>query len=162
MRQVLLNICFVAVALSLFKMLVPENSMKKQTDFLTACFFTASVLFMFTAGRVNLADALDLNSEIIPKTTNFADYGLKYAEAQKKAIGAEIREKVGALLSADGIYPDEIYTVVNISGKYGISINEIRLVFRDRGEETFEIMSRATAAVQREVGESILVSGELK
>jgi len=161
MRQTLLNICLTAIALSLFKMLVPENSLKKQTDFLIACFFTASLLFLFTSGGINLAGAIDLSAN----AASYADLSERYAEAQKHAIGVQMRERIGALLAKEGVYPDEIYTIVNISGKYSISISEIRLVFRDKGEypeSVMETLKKGVALTQKEVGDSILVSGELK
>jgi len=159
MRQAILNICLVAIALSLFKTLIPETSMKKQTDFLVACFFTASLLFLFTKGGINLAANIDFSAE----ETAYADFGERYAETQKRAIGVQIKERIGGVLAAEGIYPDEIYTVVNISNKYSISINEIRLVFRTGSDETvMETVKKAVAVAQKEVGDSILVSGELK
>jgi len=159
MRQAILNICLVAIALSLFKTLIPETGMKKQTDFLVACFFAASVLFLFTKGGIDLVKNIDFSAE----QAAYADFGERYAETQKRAIGVQIKERIGGVLAARGIYPDEIYTVVNISNKYSISINEIRLVFRaDPENEVMEVMKEAVAVAQKEVGDSILVSGELK
>ncbi|MCL2633894.1 MAG: hypothetical protein FWD34_05195 [Oscillospiraceae bacterium] len=162
MNQVLLNICLTAIGLCLFKMLIPENHMKKQTNFLVACFFLASLLFFFTSGGINLAGALDFSSS----ETSYINFEEHYMNAQKRAveneIGKEMKTRIEPILAEEGIYPQEIYTIVNISDTYSISINEIRLVFPEMTEESLEVMKKAIDITQEEVGDRILVSGDFK
>jgi len=154
MRIILLNICLTAIALCLFKMLIPENSMKKQADFLIACFFLASLLFFFTSGGIDFSSALTVPEGEVP----YVNFEETYQKAQQRVIGIEMRNRINAVLELEGIYPEEIYTIVNISGKYSISINEIRLVLSDK--EDMEILKKAIYITQKEVGDSILVSGD--
>ena len=163
MKQILLNICLTAIALCLFKMLIPENTIKKQADFLIACFFVASLLFFFTSGEIDFTDTVDFSRNETP----YVDFTYEFNEAQKRAIGNEMKLRLSGILEKEGIFPEEIYTIVNISGMYSISINEIRLVFHFNGEENeeseecIEIMKKAIHITQKEVGESIIVSGEI-
>ena len=166
MREILLNICMTAIALCLFKMLIPDNSMKKQADFLISCFFLASMLFFFTSGRMDFAKGADFSQETIP----YINFDEEYAKAQRNAIGNEMRLKIMNVLADEGIYPEEIYVIVNISGKQSISINEIRLVFLkqtdseefEESEEEIEILREAVRITRKEVGRDITVTGEFK
>ena len=164
MRDILLNICLTAVALCLFKMLIPENSMKKQTDFLVACFFLASLVFFFTSGSVNItygAEHNDINIDI-----PYINFDEEYTKAQKRAIDREIDFTLSRLLARENIFPQEILTNINISDELCISINEIRLVFLkaedEENDEEIEILREAMSIVRKEVGESILITGEFK
>jgi len=166
MREILLNICLTAIALCLFKMLIPENVMKKQANFLIACFFFASLMFFFTSGRINFAYGADFGGETIP----YINFDEGYTEAKREAIATEMRARLNAVLVKENIYPMEIFTIVsisdNISDKYSISINEIRLVFRSKGDEEddeeIEILKKAVQIVQKEVGKDITITGEFK
>ncbi|MCL1902923.1 MAG: hypothetical protein FWF94_00710 [Oscillospiraceae bacterium] len=182
MREILLNICMTSIALCLFKMLIPENSLKKQTDFLVACFFLSVLAFFFTSGRVNFAEEATFIIENIP----YADFNEEYVNAQKRAVERETQASLLRVLNDGGIFPEEIYVIVNISDKYSISINEIRLVLvsvrqeTDGGDETVEPgdshtdtesepsekelneLKEAVKIVQKEVGGNILISGEFR
>jgi hypothetical protein len=181
MREILLNICLTAIALCLFKMLLPENTLKKQADFLIACFFLASLTLFFTSGRVNFANGLEFSEENIP----YIDFEEEYANAQKRAIEREMKARIQRVLAAESLLAEEIYVFVNISDKFSISITEVRLVFlgdgavphNDEGEQEDEIdeinetndeinpaletLKQAIHIVQKEVGDSVLVTGML-
>jgi len=157
MREILLNICLTAIALCMFKMLLPENSMKKQADFLIACFFLASLVFFFTSGRISL----NYNEDITRVNIPFADFEGAYSEAQGNAVSRETSRAVMQILNNQEIYPQEIVTSVNISDKYSISINEIRLVFESEVED-FDNLTRAVHILQKEVGGNTIISGEFK
>ena len=43
-----------------------------------------------------------------------------------------MEEKIRALLSENGLFPEEVHIIVNISGLYGINISEVKVLF---GEE---------------------------
>jgi len=170
MREALLNICLTAIGLCLFKMLLPENAMKKQAEFLICCFFLTSLLFFFSAGRVNLANGADFDLVEI----EYSDFEHEYLLVKRQAVAVEMRQRLNVILNAEKIYPQEIFTIVNISDKYSISINEIRLVFAkqeltdsdddsdDVGEEELEMLKKAIHIVQKEVGADISVTGEFK
>jgi hypothetical protein len=160
MREILLNICLTAIALCLFKMLIPEKGLEKQTNFLISCFFLASMVFFFTSGRINFA----YDAEIVRESIPFADFDEAYERAQSTAINREMSTFLTKRLEEEDIFPYEIQTFINISDKYRISINEIRLVLNgdEDNEEELEILKRAISITQKEVGESIFVTGEFK
>ena len=177
MREVILNICLTALALCLFKMLVPETSMKKQTNFLVACFFLASLMFFFTTGRINPAHGADFGSLLSLEAVEFANFDAEYSEIVARATERELHTKLTRILAERDIHPQEIYINVNISDKYSISIKEIRLVFPGRcsvsqqGEEfqesdefrqQIEMLRDAIHIVQKEVGGRVFVTGQFK
>lgn len=47
-----------------------------------------------------------------------------------------MEEKVRGLLAENGLFPEEVHIIVNISGLYGISISEVKVLFG--GEEVLE------------------------
>ncbi|MCL1866651.1 MAG: hypothetical protein FWF82_04505 [Oscillospiraceae bacterium] len=166
MREILLNICLTAVALCLFKMLIPETSSKKQTDFLISCFFLASLIFFFSSDTVSLGAVYGEESPQI--NIPYIDFDSQYADAQSKAVEGEMNRLVRRILADENIFPEEIYTIINISDKYSISINEIRLVsIKEKTDETDEVsetqleeLKKAIQIIQKEVGDSIIISGE--
>ncbi|MCL1831772.1 MAG: hypothetical protein FWG45_02540 [Oscillospiraceae bacterium] len=173
MREILLNICMTSIALCLFKMLLPENVMKKQVSFLIACFFLASVLFFFTTGKFDLARDLDI-TRASAETYAFADFDEVYTAAQKRAIERETKRamtfRVTELLEGvEGFRSEnlsEICTSVNISDSLCISISEVRLVLTLEGvqpsDEELALLTDAVHIIQKEVGEKTLVTGEFK
>jgi hypothetical protein len=166
MREILLNICLVSIALCLFKMLLPESSVQKQVNFLIACFFLSSMLFFFTSGRLDLAHGLSFDREEI----TFADFEEQFTQAQIRAIEREVQREsqrvFGGVLASANIFPEEIRTSVNISDESGISISEVRLVFAATSDEPTEdeigLLRNAIYIIQKEVGERISVTGEFK
>ncbi|MCL2071663.1 MAG: hypothetical protein FWH07_05450 [Oscillospiraceae bacterium] len=188
MREILLNICITAIALCLFKMLLPENAMKKQANFLIACFFLASMVFFFTTGKLEFAGGDDFTAVFSDSDDNdnaFIDFEQAYAHAQTRAIERETRSKLTEILAKEKLFFEEIYTSINISDKYSISINEIRLVLdlehensrainqeedaeenefveNEPNDESLEILKKAMQIIQKEVGDKILITGEFK
>jgi len=171
MREIILNICLTAIALCLFKMLLPESSMKKQTNFLIACFFLASMMFFFTTGRINFAHGAEFDIGLFSgEGISYANFDEEYAEAVRRATERELHSKLLRVLDEEDIHLEEIYVSVNISDKYSISINEIKLVFlsQDVNEESEEfqeqlkVLRNAIHIVQKEVGGRVFVTGEFK
>ena len=168
MREILLNICITAIALCLFKMLLPENAMKKQANFLIACFFLASMVFFFTTGKLEFAGGDDFTAVFSDSDDNdnaFIDFEQAYAHAQTRAIERETRSKLTEILAKEKLFFEEIYTSINISDKYSISINEIRLVSLSENPDEpspteLESLTKAIHIVQKEVGVDITVTGE--
>jgi phenylpyruvate tautomerase PptA (4-oxalocrotonate tautomerase family) len=149
MREILLNISLVAIAAALFRMLVPENSFKKQISFLVACFFIMSVVSLVSGVEINLSEIEGV--EFAPET-KFIDFSEQTTAQRKRAIGEELSERVRDILNENGFYPSKIYVIVNISGLYSISINEIRLVLPPDSD-----FVKASALVEKEVGKGISV-----
>jgi hypothetical protein len=125
-------------------------------------------MFFFTSGRVNLTDG-DFGGVFSVDEIPVVDFDEEYSEAQRRIISNEMQSRLNRILAAEGIEPEEIYTIVNISDKYSISINEIRLVFPksadsdvEAGEQEMEILKNAIHIVQKEVGKGILVTGEFR
>lgn len=123
MKQIALCICLVAVATTLYKMLVPEGSLSKQINFLITCFFLAGILQNITGSDM----FEDLRGAMVTNGT-YIDFSAQISAEQKEKIAAEVSGKVREALAAHDIFPEKIYVVVNISGLYSISINEIELV----------------------------------
>jgi hypothetical protein len=125
MRTILLNICFIATATALFRMLIPENSFKKQIGFLISCFFITAVISLVRGVDINFDgfDGVEFGAD-----SSFIDFSEQTTSARKRAIAEELSGRVREVLAASEIYPSKIYVIVNISGLYSISINEIRLV----------------------------------
>ncbi|MCL2755422.1 MAG: hypothetical protein FWD35_06890 [Oscillospiraceae bacterium] len=162
MREVLLNICLISVALSLFKMLLPETAAKKQVHFLLACFFLSALVTLFTNGRADLAGGLDAGAfklEEIP----YVDFAQELEAAQINAVSREAaretRYRVAEVLAKQNIFPQQIIASVNISDDHSISISEVRLVYPNL--DLFEEMTAAVHITQKEVGDKVLVSGML-
>ncbi|MCL2035825.1 MAG: hypothetical protein FWG83_00355 [Oscillospiraceae bacterium] len=164
MREILLNVCLMAIALSLFKMLLPEGSAKKQTDFMVSCFFLAGFAFFFTSGRVNFASEFETDGlfDNIP----YINFEEEYNKAQSHAVEKEISHQLTRILAEEEIFVRQISVNVNISDKYSISINEIRVVLTKEGdeenEEEIERLRESFRIIQREVGDEILITGEFK
>jgi hypothetical protein len=150
-------------------MLLPENVMKKQVDFLIACFFLASVLFFFTTGRFDLAQGLNLD-DFSHNEHSYTDFEREFTAAQVRAVEREVqremRFRIAEILAEQGLFAQEICTSVNISDSHSISISEVRLVFAvqgdEPGDEELAMLRDAIHIIQKEVGERVLVTGEIK
>jgi len=151
MREILLNICLVAIACALFKMLVPENGFKKQIGFLVSCFFITAVISFVTGG------SFDFEGVSFDGGGNFTDFSEEVTTERKRAIAEELSGRVREMLAEQEIFPSKIYVIVNISGMYSISINEIKLVLPPSADFT-----RASALVEEEVGAGIKVTFEVQ
>lgn len=160
MSGVLLNICFVAVAVSLVRMLIPDNRYQKQMSFLVACFFTASVVFYVTGAD---ADLSGLAAEM-KEAGRYVDFSEEVSRERASEIGKEISDSVRQVLEDEGISPEKIYVNVNISGLYSISISEIKLVLPRSSYGAYpDYEAYRDAAVRitaREVGAKITVTVE--
>lgn len=122
--QFLSTVCMAAIASALFRMLVPENRFSKQISLLIAG--------VFILAGVNAVMGADLSFDQ-PQYSyeDSADYigfsGDINRELQKK-ICSEMSDKLYSLMNSNGIYPEEIHVIVNISGLYSISITQVKLV----------------------------------
>lgn len=116
-----------AIASALFRMLVPENRFSKQISLLIAG--------IFLLAGINAVKSADISFDKTQYSyEDSADYigfsGDINRELQKK-ICSDMSDKLYALLNSNGIYPEEIHVIVNISGLYSISITQVKLVFSE-------------------------------
>lgn len=160
MREIILNICLVAIATALFKMLVPESGFKKQISFLISCFFITAAVSFITGGNAELEQfgrdfgVIFGKADTSYKITDFSEQTLK---EQKRAIGEQVSARVREVLEKADIFPLRIYVIVNISDNYSISINEIKLVLPPDSN-----LIQASALIEKEVGSDIKVTIEVE
>ena len=153
MKEILMNIAIAAILSGLFKLLLPENGMKKQINLLIACFFLSSVVFFITNGDVTfIADAKSLSDQ-----GGYVDFTAQYTLETQKAIAQELGEQVTLSLEDQGIRVKEIRVNVHISDNNSISINEILLVLYQSDGLDIETVRDL---VREKVGDEILVTVE--
>lgn len=155
MQEMVLNVSLVAIAAGLFRMLIPDNSFKKQIAFLVACFFAVSVINIFKNGSIDVS-AL---SEAMRQEGIYTDFTAQEYEMTQTEIAQRLSDSLKEKLAAEEIYPENIFVIVDISGSFSISIIEIRLVF---SAEQTELVPAAEEIVKEEVGDDIKVVSEIK
>lgn len=153
--QFLSTVCIAAIASALFRMLVPENRFAKQISLLIAG--------LFLLAGVNAIRGSDFSFDKTQYSyEDSADYigfsGDINRELQKK-ICSEMSDKLYALLNSNGIYPEEIHVIVNISGLYSISITQVKLVF---SEDQRSAAEAAEKLVSEELPAEIKVTAVIK
>ncbi|MCH5323638.1 MAG: hypothetical protein J1E39_00350 [Eubacterium sp.] len=149
MKEVFLTVCMTAIVSGLFKMLVPEGKFKSQISFLISCLFAVCVLKAVSGG-------LDIGSfEFSFEDADIVDFDDKLSENAEKAAAYAVRDKVNELLAENKTPCSQIYIVAHIDGSFGISINEIELVFEKNTSEPY--IQSALDAVREEVGDEIIV-----
>ena len=154
MREILLNISIVAVATALFRLLIPENSFKKQIGFLISCFFVTAVVSFITGGKWSVPEISD--NLKFGSGGQYVDFTEQSVALKKREIGDELSGRVREVLAGNDIYPSKIYVIVNISEFNSISINEIKLVLPPDGD-----FAEASALVEKEVGAGVKVTIEV-
>lgn len=140
--QFLSTVCMAAIASALFRMLVPEERFAKQLSLLIAG--------LFILAGVNAVKSCDLSIDKLQYSyEDSVDYigfsGDINRELQKKICG-EMSDKLYAMLNAEGIYPEEIHVIVNISGLYSISITQVKLVFDESQRSAAEAAEKLVSA----------------
>jgi hypothetical protein len=135
-------------------MLVPESSFKKQISFLISCFFITAVISLVSGISIDFNEfsGVEFGDS---SGGNFIDFSGQTTSARKRAIAEELSGRVREVLEAENIYPSKIYVIVNISGLYSISINEILLVLPAGAD-----FSRAAALMEQVVGGDIKITTE--
>ncbi|NLJ16910.1 MAG: hypothetical protein GX346_07250 [Clostridiales bacterium] len=151
MKEMIVSVCLVSVATAIFKMLVPENSFKKQISFLIACFFAISLMSIFTKGKFEV----DFSSEAFNQQNDFLDISKRVNDKAYRELGEKLADKIKILLDEEGIKTKQILINVNIPNLYSISISEVRLVFDNPQSQDAQ---KAKEVVQNFVGEDIKVS----
>ncbi len=150
MTHLLLNISLVAILTALFRMLIPDNTLKKQISFFISCFFISAV-FSFVTGSVETDDMSDL----LTPQTSYVDFSRTYIDSVGENAAKNMSYKIKSLLGEYGIYPEQVYVIVNISDNMSISIVKTELVF---AEESADMADFAVELVKRNVGDDIQVA----
>lgn len=135
--QFLSTVCVAAISAALFRILVPENKFKKQISLLIA-----GILLL--TGISSAAGAEFHIPEI--EEGGYVTFSGEINKSLEKKICKDMSDKIYELLNSNGIFPEEIHIVVNISGLYSISITQVRLVFKAgetvAAEAAAELLSR--------------------
>ena len=148
MRAVLLDIAIYAVAITAIKMLIPDNSFKKQMDFIITCTFLLGISFLITDNNFDI----DISGVFESREGVYIDYSGQLSRVQKREIESEITERLKLKLEERGIVPNEISIIINISDEGDISINEITLVLSEGVDANI-----AERLVKSEVGANVKV-----
>ncbi len=93
----------------------------------------------------------------IDENADYIRFSGEIDEKLKSEICTKTEEKLRALLEENGLFPEEVHIIVNISGLYGISISEVRLYFG--GEEDAEA---ARNILRNALPEDIKVTVDIK
>lgn len=155
MKETILEIALAAIATGIFKLLLPDSSLKKQIAFLTACFFLLSCISFF---RNNDWD-IDQFSASLRQEGAYVDYSAEAYRLTQNEIASALAEDIKDLLTRHEIPAEEIRVIVDISSAYSISIKQVRLAFflKDADYAAF-----AEELVKKEVGDDIEVVVEIK
>lgn len=146
-----MNIAITAILCGLFKLLLPENGMKKQINLLIACFFLSSIVYFVTNGNVTfISDAKSILDQ-----GGYVDFTSQYTIQTQNEIANELARQIRAYLQEKDVRLKEIRINVHISDTNSISINEILLVLYQADENDPE---QVRSFVQEKVGDQILVT----
>lgn len=137
--EFLATVCTAAIAVALFKMLVPESKAAKQVSLLTAAVFMLTMLTSAAGAQIDLG-------ALVAEQREYTDMSASVNKELQKRVCAQMEERVRALLNEKGYYPAQIHIIVNISGLYSISITQVKLVFseaqRSAAEAAEELLSQ--------------------
>ncbi len=143
------TICVASIAAALFKIIVPENKFTKQMSVLIAGVFLLIVITAFAGTRPDL----DISSFEEMSEDKINDFSSDVNEQLKNEVCAGMEEKIRDILSQNGIYPEQIHVIVNISGLYGIDITEIRIVLGENSSDEI----RTAELLKNEISEDIKI-----
>lgn len=122
--EFLTSICIAAVAMALFRLLVPENKFSKQISLLIACVFLLTGITAVSGADFNLSDSVEIG-----ENADYIRFSGQVDEELKQQVCRNMEEKIRALLAENGLFPEEVHIIVNISGLYGINISEVKVLF---------------------------------
>lgn len=151
----ILTVSITAIAIAMFKILVPENKFKKQISFLTAGVFILTLISAATGETFDFS----LDDYEYYESERFVQISQSVSETLRKQICDEMSDKVKTLLNENGIFPEEIHIIVNISDLYSINITQVKLVFK---EDDYAAMENAVSLLEKELDGSIKISAELR
>lgn len=151
MSEFLLTVCIAAVAMAVFKILIPENKFKKQISFLTAGVFLLIGITSVSGTEFDFS----MDNPDFYESESFVQISGEADQSLRKKICDDMSDKVYRLLNENGFYPKEIHIIVNISGLYSISIRQVKLVF---GEEEQAAAEAAVELLSRELAGNIEIT----
>lgn len=153
--EFLSSVCIAAVAAALFRMMVPENKFSKQISLLIACVFLLTGITALSGAEFDLnADAYDIGV-----SEEYISFSGEVNKSLQKKVCTDMSDKLYSLLNKNGIYPEEIHVIVNISGLYSIDITQVKLVFGAGRQAAAEAAAELLA---RELTEDIKVTVTVK
>ena len=152
--EFLTTICIAAIAAALFRMLVPENKYSKQISLLIVCVFLLTGISAVSGAEIDLdTDAYDI------WTQEYIGFSGDVNKSLQRKICKEMSDKLYELLNSNGLYPQEIHVIVNISGLYSIDITQVKLVF-GAGEQAEA--AAAKRLVEDELTQDIEIIAQVK
>ncbi len=152
-KQTVLLICTIAVAVGILRMIIPEGKTKTQLSFIISLVFTIAILSSVRA--IDLSDIkLETENIAIPDMS-----GRLYAITEATAVKAG-EDEIENYLHSLSIYPDEIKLKVNIDENYSISISDIELVFSK--ETKAETVQRAENEIRKRAGDEVIVTAYIR
>jgi hypothetical protein len=132
MKEVLLNICLVAVATGLFKLLAPKKGFRGQINFLISCFFIVSVIHFISSGKYEFSELAKINETVI------VDFSGEALNEERTAIAAELNRRLTEKFKEKNIAVKKIAITVNISADKSISIEQITIYKPQTADDTQE------------------------
>ncbi|MBP5604604.1 MAG: hypothetical protein J6X60_03555 [Ruminiclostridium sp.] len=154
MNTILFSICAAALIAAIYKAVAPSDKFGDQIKMLTACFFTVTVIGAVTG----TAAEWDI-SDIISFDAAYNDYSRDTERLMAEETAKRLRERISEKLAGEKISPEKIYIDINIPDGRSISINEIKLVFRQGDYDSKS--ERAVVLVKQLVGTRIKVTAEI-
>ena len=94
MREMILNISLVAIATAIFRMIMPDSSLKKQIAFLAACFFALSAVNICKNGGVDLS-AL---TEAFRNEGGYVDFSAEEYRITRMKVAEGLSERLKEIL----------------------------------------------------------------
>lgn len=153
--EFLSSVCIAAVAAALFRMMVPESKFSKQISLLIACVFLLTGITALSGAEFDLnADKYDIGV-----SEEYISFSGEVNKSLQKKVCTDMSDKLYSLLNKNGIYPEEIHVIVNISGLYSIDITQVKLVFGAGRQAAAEAAAELLA---RELTEDIKVTVTVK
>ena len=123
--EFLLTVCMAAIACALVRMLVPDKKYTKPMALLIACIFVLTSVSAVSGIKFDIG----VSTQGVGSSTQYAAFSGEVIRSFQEKICREMSDKIKALLAKEGISPEEIHVIVNISGLYSISISQVKLVF---------------------------------
>ncbi len=154
MRAFFLNTALVSIAAAILKFAAPYQKHAKQLSFLIVCFFFVCIVG-FAAG---LESSVFSVMENLDTKNGYIDFSYEVNDSIKKETAQKLTVELRKELEANGIFPENIYVIVNISDNNRISINEIRLALNQADLKDSE---KCVQIIREKVGEEIDIRIEI-
>lgn len=121
----LLTVCMSAIATALLRMLLPEKKFTKQMSLLIAATFVLAAVSSLSDAEFDL----DASAYQYEDSAGYVSFSGEVNRSLQERVCRAMSDRLYALMNDNGLYPEEIHVIVNISGLYSISITQVKLVF---------------------------------